>query len=111
AELAGRGAGVDVHFADAVDPLLEGADEIVHLGGGTFHDQFDAAVGQVADITANVVAQREVLGSVAEADALHAARKIAGAAAGGPTLAISDSSITIPVPSAMILHGGCNGTT
>ena len=57
----------------AVHLLVEGLDELIHLAVGAFHDDFDAAVGEVADVTGDVVLEGEVLGGVAEANALNAA--------------------------------------
>jgi len=49
---------------------------------GSLEDQFDAAVGKIADKTADIIAHGQILDGVTEADALDAALKISRAATG-----------------------------
>src|SRR5205814_5386863 len=82
-KLACGGEQVGVHFlhvfAHAIADLIH---QLVHLGVRAFHDQFDAAIREVADVPANVVAEGDVLDGVAESDTLDMAGKVAGFAMG-----------------------------
>ena len=57
----------------AGEGLLDGGEEAVDLGGVTLRDQFDSAVGEVADVAFDVVITGQALGCVAEANTLNAA--------------------------------------
>src|SRR5690348_9412942 len=73
-EFAGGGDDLGIHVADvAVHALAEGIDHLLDLLLVTFHDQLDAAVMQVAHISEHVIAHRDILCGVAEADPLNPA--------------------------------------
>ena len=74
--------------------------QLVHFGLRAFHEQFDAAIGKVADVAVDVVAEGEVFDREAKPDALDAAGE-----AGKPTAATSTG---FQRPSTE--HTGCSQT-
>src|SRR4051812_23478070 len=82
-KLAGGGEKVGVHFlhvsAHAIADLIH---QFVHFIVWPFHDQLNATIREVADVSADVVAEGDVLDCVAEADALDMTGKVAGFAMG-----------------------------
>jgi hypothetical protein len=79
-ELPGGRGGVGFYFADvAVHAIFDVFEELVHVGVWAFHDEFDSAIGEVADVAEDVVLEGDVLDGVAEADALDAAGEVADA--------------------------------
>ncbi len=77
AEFTGGGEGGDVDVADvAGHAVFDRRQQLVHFFLGSFNDQFDPAIGQIADITADIVPHGDVLDRVAKTDALHASTVI-----------------------------------
>ena len=73
-KLAGRREEVAVEALDvAVHSLRDVVHEMVDFRPVTFDDQFNPAIGQVADVAMDVVLLGDVLDSIAEADPLHSA--------------------------------------
>ena len=78
-ELSRGGEEVIVDAADeGVEAFADGIDDVIHLVFGAFEDELDSAVGEVFDVTLDVVLLCDVLGGVTEADALDAAAEDVG---------------------------------
>src|SRR5687767_7322776 len=83
-ELPRRWPGVAGGLADmAAEFGGDALDDAVHLGVGSFHDELDAAVGQVADVTRHPVPLGHVARRIAESDALDVAGEVVRAALHG----------------------------
>jgi hypothetical protein len=73
-EFAGGGECLAIDLLDVlVHPAIDAVDDLFHLLGGAFHDQFDSAVGEIPDIAEHVMAHGDVLDGVAETHALNSA--------------------------------------
>ena len=73
-EFAGGGADVAALVADVIsEAVADGLEKSVGLAAVAFDDEFDAAIGQVADVAGDFVVASDRVGCVAEADALDVA--------------------------------------
>lgn len=83
AKFTGGGGHSQFHLIDEVaHSSFQGFDKLIYFLIGSLEDQFDAAVGKIADKTADIIAHGQILDGVTEADALDAALKISRAATG-----------------------------
>ena len=77
-KFAGRWGKVLFKLADvAVHLLFKTVNKLVDLAIGAFGDQFNAAVREIPDISANVVLKRDILGGITKSNPLDATRKMA----------------------------------
>ncbi len=80
-EFASGGADVAALVADVVaEAVADGLEERVGFLAVGFDDEFDAAIGEVADVAGDFVVARDRVGGVAEADALDVAGVMDGGA-------------------------------
>jgi hypothetical protein len=74
---AGEGVGgrfdARVDLADEVAHLAaDGVEKVVHFLIGPFHDELDAAVRKIPDVTADVMGHGQIMNRIPEADPLDA---------------------------------------
>jgi hypothetical protein len=87
-EFAGGGSGMGFDPTQiAGHLLLDRFHYVVHLLLVPFHDQLDAAIGQIADIALDVVPQGDVLSRVTEAHPLNVPAEVVGTTLHIPNLA------------------------
>jgi hypothetical protein len=79
-KLPGGRAGFGFHISDVIThALADGMDNAFHLLFVSLHDEFDAAIGEVADVAADVMALGDVVRGVSEANPLNVSAEMVGA--------------------------------
>jgi hypothetical protein len=64
-------------FDVLIHAVIDAVDDLFHLLRRAFHDKFDSAVGEVADVPEDIVGQRDVLDGVAKTDTLDSTGEMA----------------------------------
>jgi hypothetical protein len=78
-EFAGGGEEVGIDFLDIPGhSIADVGDELIHVRIRAFHHQLNPAIGEIADVSTNIVPLGDVPHGVPETDALHVAGEIAG---------------------------------